>query len=69
MWSPGPTSFLQDVSAAMILSEAVYKAVDFGSARAEEAVRILTAMAPAALYLSHLSWWVVEEAMPDCSAK
>lgn len=46
----------QDVFAAAILSEVVYKQVDLGNAAAEEAARYLGAMAPLPLTLGSLDW-------------
>ncbi|RMZ56180.1 hypothetical protein APUTEX25_004604 [Auxenochlorella protothecoides] len=50
-----PISF-QDVAAAAVLSETVYRAVDFGEGRAEEALLALQSRMPVPIKLEHVGW-------------
>lgn len=46
----------QDVAAAAVLSETVYRAVDFGEGRAEEALLALQSRMPVPIKLEHVGW-------------
>ena len=51
-----PTHPLQDMSAAVVLCEAVYRAVDLGPHQAELAIQRLRAQVPHAPHLAHVQW-------------
>jgi hypothetical protein len=47
---------LQDVAAAMVLCEAVYRSVEYGTEQAEVAIRKLQRQLPGTPHLSHVQW-------------